>query len=88
MVAYEVKKCQHISFSTDLDVGEAWTLDSDDELSCYGDDLNGVPGINFNDGATSKEPDDVVTLQVDRKSSTGSQVHIYSYCANDLIKQS
>lgn len=43
----------------DLDVGEAWTLDSDDELSCYGDEKN---------------PDDIITLQVDRKSSTGSQI--------------
>ena len=80
MVAYEIKKYQHISFSTDLDVGEAWTLDSDDELSCYGDDLNVMPGIHVGDGATSKANDDVVTLQVDRKSSTGSQVHTICVC--------
>lgn len=55
----------------DLDVGEAWTFDSDDELSCYGDDLNVLPGIN--DGQLEGS-EDIVTLHVDRKSSTGSQV--------------
>ena len=60
----------------DLDVGEAWTLDSDDELSCYGDDLNVMPGINVDEEETSTKSDDIVTLQVDRKSSTGSQVNI------------
>jgi len=58
----------------DLDVGEAWTLDSDDELSCYGDDLNIIPGIDVDEGASSKVAEDLVTLQVDRKSSTGSQI--------------
>ena len=59
-------------FNIDLDVGEAWTLDSDDELSCYGDELN-VDGV---DGAAAKTSDDLVTLHVDRKSSTGSQVKV------------
>ena len=47
-------------------------MDSDDELSCYGDELN-VDGV---DGAAAKTSDDLVTLHVDRKSSTGSQVQI------------
>ena len=51
-------------------------MDSDDELSCYGDDLNIIPGIDVDEGASSKVAEDVVTLQVDRKSSTGSQVII------------
>ena len=62
----------------ELDVGDAWEVESDDEsLSCYGEasglDLVGVP-------------DDIVTLQVDkRKSSTGShvrtkQLHVWNYC--------
>ena len=55
-----------------MDVGEAWTLDSDDELSCYGDDIGS--NINIDDGAASASTNDLVTLQVDRKSSTGSQV--------------
>ena len=55
-----------------MDVGEAWTLDSDDELSCYGDDI--TSNIAIDDGAKSASNNDLVTLQVDRKSSTGSQV--------------
>ena len=55
-----------------MDVGEAWTLDSDDELSCYGDDM--TSNIAIDDGAKSASNNDLVTLQVDRKSSTGSQV--------------
>ena len=66
-----------------MDVGEAWTLDSDDELSCYGDDLNIIPGIDVDEGASSKVAEDLVTLQVDRKSSTGSQV-IISVCQQGL----
>jgi len=56
----------------DLDVGEAWTLDSDDELSCYGDDI--TSNVTIDDGANSASNNDLVTLQVDRKSSTGSQI--------------
>ena len=55
-----------------MDVGEAWTLDSDDELSCYGDDIGS--NINIDDEAASASTNELVTLQVDRKSSTGSQV--------------
>ena len=54
-------------------------MDSDDELSCYGDDLNIIPGIDVDEGASSKVAEDVVTLQVDRKSSTGSQVIISTF---------
>ena len=55
-----------------MDVGEAWTLDSDDELSCYGDEI--ASSIAVDDGTVSASTNDLVTLQVDRKSSTGSQV--------------
>eukprot|EP00095_Tigriopus_kingsejongensis_P000222 maker-scaffold55_size446313-snap-gene-1.16 protein:Tk00222 transcript:maker-scaffold55_size446313-snap-gene-1.16-mRNA-1 annotation:"hypothetical protein DAPPUDRAFT_308319" len=48
----------------DLDVGDAWELESEDGLSCYGDEAG------FDD-----VPNDFVTVQVEqRKSSTGSQV--------------
>ena len=65
-------KNELFAHNLDLDVGEAWTLDSDDELSCYGDEI--ASSIAVNDGAVSTSTNDLVTLQVDRKSSTGSQV--------------
>ncbi|XP_059082163.1 uncharacterized protein LOC131879768 isoform X2 [Tigriopus californicus] len=47
----------------DLDVGDAWELESEDGLSCYGDESG------FDD-----VPNDTITVQVEqRKSSTGSQ---------------
>ncbi len=57
-----------MNFFAELDVGDAWELDEEDdgELSCYGGDefvLEDLP------------ESDVVTVNVDkRKSSTGSQV--------------
>ena len=77
----EMKQIIELRFviNLDLDVGEAWTLDSDDELSCYGDDI--TSNIDFDDGAKSASNNDLVTLQVDRKSSTGSQV------THDLLMQ-
>ena len=75
-----VIKIRYIFCDLDLDVGEAWTLDSDDELSCYGDDLNIIPGMNVDaEGNASSASDDIITLQVDRKSSTGSQVNIKTW---------
>ena len=61
-------------------------MDSDDELSCYGDELN-VDGV---DGEAAKRSDDLVTLHVDRKSSTGSQVQIEAsvLCLFKIVKLS
>lgn len=51
----------------DLDVGDAWELDSDDgELSCYGDE----PG----QAELDRDAGETVTVKVDRKTSTGSTV--------------
>ena len=73
MLKYQ-KGSQKLTFNpfSDLDVGEAWTLDSDDELSCYGDEI--ASSITIDDEASAASTNDLVTLQVDRKSSTGSQV--------------
>jgi hypothetical protein len=54
----------------ELDVGDAWELESDDGMSCYGEDSIRA---DFDDDDV---PNDVITVHVDRKSSTGSQVKI------------
>ena len=62
----------------DLDVGEGWTLDSDDEelgggMSCYGED-DAPPSLSEETAAAASSNKETVTLHVDRKTSTGSTV--------------
>ena len=54
---------------TDLDVGEGWDLESEDGLSCYGEEQ-----IRADFDLEDDVPNDVITVNVERKSSTGSQV--------------
>ncbi len=49
----------------ELDVGEAWQLESEDGLSCYGDDHDALADFG--------EEDVTFTVRVNRKTSTGSQ---------------
>ena len=68
-------RMKSILFFAELDVGDAWEVDSDDDLGYYGeDDLKDLPA------------NDYVTVKVDqRKSSTGSQVLLVNQY--DLISQ-
>ena len=51
-----------------MDVGEGWDLESEDGMSCYGEDS--IRAELDDDDV----PNEFITVNVERKSSTGSQV--------------